>query len=75
MLDHVECKVIKPAETPNRNPEQHRGPDLRMPMDEMTRTKKGSTRIRYERAMADGAFDVSRRKRAWPAMVMSEFSS
>lgn len=31
-----------------------------VPMDEMTRTKRGSTRVRYERAMADKAFDIIR---------------
>jgi hypothetical protein len=30
------------------------------PMDEMTRTKTGSTRIRHERAMMDEAFDTIR---------------
>jgi hypothetical protein len=30
------------------------------PMDEMTRTKTGSTRIRHERAMMDSAFDTIR---------------
>src|SRR5882762_11580025 len=29
-------------------------------MDEMTKTKTGSTRIRYQRAMLDGAFDIIR---------------
>lgn len=31
-----------------------------VPMEEMTRTKRGSTRVRYERAMADKAFDIIR---------------
>jgi hypothetical protein len=31
-----------------------------MPMDEMIRTKQGSTRVRYKRAMADEAFDFIR---------------
>ena len=31
-----------------------------MPMNEMTKTKTGSTRIRHERAMKDGAFDLIR---------------
>jgi integrase len=31
-----------------------------LPMDEMTKTKTGPTRIRYERAMLDEAFDVIR---------------
>jgi hypothetical protein len=30
MLDHVKGKVVEPAETPNRNPEQHGGLDLEM---------------------------------------------
>jgi hypothetical protein len=30
------------------------------PMDEMTKTKTGSTRIRHERAMKDAAFDLIR---------------
>ena len=32
------------------------------PMDEMTRTKTGSTRIRHERAMVDKAFDSIRNR-------------
>jgi integrase len=31
-----------------------------MPMDEMTKTKRGSTRVRYERAMQETAFDIIR---------------
>src|SRR4051812_3357261 len=31
-----------------------------LPMDEMTKTKSGPTRVRYERAMLDKAFDVIR---------------
>ena len=32
----------------------------KLPMDEMTKTKTGSTRIRYQRAMLDVAFDINR---------------
>jgi hypothetical protein len=39
VLDHIECKTIKPAETPNRNPEQQRGFQLGM-LDEKERRRQ-----------------------------------